>query len=88
MILRRYCPAWLHHGPERLPRRLFARNLPETTPHATSPHPTTQLSTAPLTCAIVLGHEVPHGVVTRPRIDGKDRVAGSIPAGGSTRKHR
>jgi hypothetical protein len=29
--------------------------------------------------------EVVHGVVNPPRIDGKDGVAGSIPAGGSTK---
>jgi hypothetical protein len=36
------------------------------------------------TCAVVWSREVSHGVVNRPRIDGKDGVAGSIPAGGST----
>jgi hypothetical protein len=63
-----------------------ARNLPESTPHVTAPCPTTQSSTALLTCVIVWGREVLHGVVNRRRIDGKDGVAGSIPAGGSPRK--
>src|SRR5215218_9964314 len=39
---------------------------------------TTNLSTAPLACAVVLGREVLGGVVNGPRIDGKDGVAGSI----------
>src|SRR5215211_3829313 len=50
-------------------------------PHAVPRHhPLTVL----LTCAVVWGREVLHGVVSPPRIDGKDGVAGSIPAGGST----
>jgi hypothetical protein len=61
-----------------------ARNLPETTPHATSPRPSTQPSTAPSTRADVWGRQVVHGCVSSRRIDGKDGVAGSIPAGGST----
>ena len=61
-----------------------ARNLPETTLHATSPRHTTQPSTVLLTCAVVRERAVLHGVMNDPRIDGKDGVAGSIPAGGST----
>jgi hypothetical protein len=64
----------------------LARDLPETALRATSPRSTTRPSTAPLTCTVVCGCEVLHGVVNRPRIDGKDGVAGSIPAGGSTNK--
>jgi hypothetical protein len=36
------------------------------------------------TCVTVWAREVLQGVVNHPRIDGKDGVAGSIPAGGST----
>ena len=63
----------------------LARNLPETTPHATSRHPTTRPPTAPFTCAVAWAREVLRGIVNGPRIDGKDGVAGSIPAGGSTK---
>jgi hypothetical protein len=66
------------------PCRVLARDLPETALHVASPRLTTQPSTAALTCAIVWAHEVVRGVVNLPRIDGKDGVAGSIPAGGST----
>jgi hypothetical protein len=62
----------------------LARDLPETALHTTSRRPTTRPSAAPLTCALVLRREVPHGVVNLPHIDGKDGVVGSIPAGGST----
>jgi hypothetical protein len=58
--------------------------LPETTLRATASHPTSRLSTAPLTWAVVWGRVVLQGVVNHRRIDGKDEVAGSIPAGGST----
>jgi hypothetical protein len=62
----------------------LARDLPETALRATSRRPTTQPSAAPPTCAVVRGREVVGGVVNHRRIDGKDGVAGSIPAGGST----
>jgi hypothetical protein len=39
---------------------------------------------APLTCTVTLIREVAHGAVNHRRIDGKDGVAGSIPAGAST----
>ena len=71
-------PSW-HRGCGAL-----ARDLPETALRVTSPRLATQPSTAPLSCADVWGREVLHGVVNPPRIDGKDGVAGSIPAGGST----
>ena len=61
-----------------------ARDLPETALHVASRRPTTQPSTAPFTCAVVWAHEVVRGLVNLRRIDGKDGVAGSIPAGGST----
>jgi hypothetical protein len=62
----------------------LARDLPETALRAASHCPTTRPSTAPLTSVVVWAHEVVRGVVNLPRIDGKDGVAGSIPAGGST----
>jgi hypothetical protein len=68
---RRSCHGW--------PCRVLARDLPETVLHVASRRPTTQPSTAPLTCAIVWAHEVVRGVVNLPRIDGKDGVAGSTP---------
>jgi hypothetical protein len=61
-----------------------ARDLPETKLHAASPRPTIQPVTAPLTCAFVGTREVLHGIVSHRRIDGKDGVAGSIPAALST----
>jgi hypothetical protein len=66
------------------PCRGLARDLPETVLRATSRPPMIQPSAALLTCAVVWVHEVPHGVVNHPRIDGKDGVAGSIPVGCST----
>jgi hypothetical protein len=62
------------------PCQRFARNC--ATRSLTSPHDPT--STAPLTSVVVWAREVLRGVVNSPRIDGKDGVAGSIPAGGST----
>jgi hypothetical protein len=62
----------------------LARNLPETALHAASRRLTTRPSTAPLTSVVVWAREVLQGVVNSPSIDGKDGVAGSIPAGGST----
>jgi hypothetical protein len=41
-----------------------------------------------LVCAIMWAHEVLCAVVNPPRIDGKDGVAGSIPAGRSTTKRQ
>src|SRR5687768_2115404 len=65
------------------PGQGLARDLPETAPRAASPRPTTQPSAAPFTSSVVWEHEVLQGVVNHPRINGKDGVAGSIPAGGS-----
>jgi hypothetical protein len=48
------------------------------------PAPRHDPPTALLTWPDVWGPEVSQGVVNPPRIDGKDGVAGSIPAGGST----
>ena len=61
-----------------------ARDLPETALHATSPRLTPRPSTASLTCVTVWEREVVQGVVNPPHIDGKDGVAGWIPAGAST----
>jgi hypothetical protein len=61
-----------------------ARDLPETALRATSPRPATQPPAVSFTCAVVWARVVRHGVVNHRRIDGKDGVAGSIPAGGST----
>ena len=63
---------------------LLARDLPETALHVTASRPTTRPSAAPSTCADVWGRGVLNGGVNHPRIDGKDGIAGSIPAGGST----
>jgi hypothetical protein len=58
--------------------------LPETPPHAASRHPTPRSPAAPITWAVVWAREALDGGVNPRRIDGKDGVAGSIPAGGST----
>ena len=58
-----------------------ARDSPETALHVTSRGPTPNRSTSALTCRVVWTREVVHGVVNYPRIDGKDGVASSIPAG-------
>jgi moderate conductance mechanosensitive channel len=52
----------------------LARDLPETALHVTSPSPTTQLSIAPFTWAVVWGREVLRGVVNHRRIDGMQGV--------------
>jgi hypothetical protein len=72
-------------GDARQHRRVLrrARDLPETMLRAASLRLTMQSFTAVLTSAVVWGCEVSQGVVNLPRIDGKDGVAGSIPAGGS-----
>jgi hypothetical protein len=57
-----------------------ARDLPETALRTASLRPTTPISAAPLTCLDLRPCEVVHGVVNPRRIDGKDGVAGSIPA--------
>jgi hypothetical protein len=72
--------------PETTPLGALARDLPETALRVTWRRPTTQPSAAPFTCSVVWVGEVVHGDVNHPRIDGKDGVAGSIPAGGSTQK--
>jgi hypothetical protein len=63
----------------------LARDLPETALYVTSGRPTTQPSAAPFTCSVAWVGEVAHGDVNHPHINGKDGVAGSIPAGGSTK---
>jgi hypothetical protein len=61
--------------------RALARDLPETALHATSRRPTTQSPAAPFTCAVVWSCEALRGDLNHRRIDGKDGVAGSTPAG-------
>ena len=60
------------------------QRLPETAPRVTSRRPTARSSAPPFTWAVVRSREVLTGGVNPRRIDGKDGVAGSIPAGGST----
>ena len=62
----------------------LARDLPETALHVALRCLTSQPSTRPPSCANVRARGVLLGVVNQRRIDGKDGVAGSIPAGGST----
>jgi len=62
-----------------------ARDLPETAQRVASRRPTSNLWTAALTCAVVWAREVLRGLANHRSIDGKDGVAGSIPAGGSTK---
>jgi hypothetical protein len=61
-----------------------ARDLPETALHVTSRRLKNRPSTALLTSVVVWAREVLRRVVNSPSINGKDGVAGSIPAGGST----
>ena len=75
----RWCRCSCYGRPRRDPCQRFARNC--ATRSLTSPRDLT--STAPLT-SVVVAREVLRGVVNPRRIDGKDGVAGSIPAGGST----
>jgi hypothetical protein len=71
-------------GPYTTAQGALARDLPETALLVTSRRPTTQPFAAPFTCAIVWARMALRGVANHRRIDGKDGVAGSIPAGGST----
>ena len=66
------------------PAGALARDLPETALHVTLRCRTSQPSTQPPSCANVRARGVLLGGANHPRIDGKDGVAGSIPAGGST----
>jgi hypothetical protein len=61
-----------------------ASDLPAAAPHTASQHPISLSSTGPVTCGSVERREVPRCTPNGPTIDGKDGVAGSIPAGGST----
>jgi hypothetical protein len=62
----------------------LARDLPETGPRVASRHPTTPPLTPPRTCGAVGRSGAPQGLSKGPSVNGKDGVAGSIPAGGST----
>jgi hypothetical protein len=66
------------HG--RVACQRFARNC--ATRNLATPHDSTVGSTS--TCSVAWVGEVAHGGVNSPSINGKDGVAGSIPAGGST----
>ena len=59
------------------PCQIFARNCATRNLR----RPTTQPSAAPFTCSVTWVGEVVHGDVKHLSIDGKDGVAGSIPAG-------
>src|SRR5215203_3444877 len=84
------CPRYRQRGHphrppgHREPEQSLARDLPETALRAASRSLTTQPSAAPATCAIVWVRVALGGVASPPRIDGKDGVADSIPAGSST----
>jgi hypothetical protein len=60
-----------------------ASDLPAAAPHPASQHPISLSSMRPATCGSVERREVPRCPPKGPTIDGKDGVAGSIPAGGS-----
>jgi hypothetical protein len=80
------CLAWLLYlalpGPRMICMR--ASDLPAATPHTASQHPISLSSIRPATCSSIERSEVPRCPPNGPTIDGKDEVAGSIPAGGST----
>jgi hypothetical protein len=62
-------------------RCALARDLPEATLRTTSRRPTPRPSAPPFTCAVAWAREAMQGGVNPRRIDSKDGVAGSIPAG-------
>jgi hypothetical protein len=68
-------------GPRMICMR--ASDLPAAAPHTASQHPISLSSIRPATCGSVERSEVPRCPPNGPTIDGKDGVAGSIPAGGS-----
>jgi hypothetical protein len=61
-----------------------ASDLPAAAPHTASQHPISLSSIRPATCSSIERSEVPRCPPNGPTIDGKDGVAGSIPARGST----
>jgi hypothetical protein len=61
-----------------------ASDLPAAAPHTASQHPICLSSIRLATCGSVERSGVPRCPPNGPTIDGKDGVAGSIPAGGST----
>jgi hypothetical protein len=81
------CLAWLLDlalpGPRMLCMR--ASDLPAAAPHTASQHPISLSSIRPATCSSLERREVPRCPPNGPTIDGKDGVAGSIPARGSTK---
>src|SRR4029453_17028608 len=62
---------------------LRASDLPAAVPHTASQHPVSLSSIRPATCSSIGRSEAPRCPPNGPTIDGKDGVAGSIPAGGS-----
>jgi hypothetical protein len=64
--------------------RMRASDLPAAAPRTASQHPISLSSIRPATCSSLEWSEVPRCPPNGPTIDGKDGVAGSIPAGGST----
>jgi hypothetical protein len=74
-------------GPARRTNDLQrASDLPAAAPHTASQHPISLSSRRPATCSSIERSEVPRCPPNGPTIDGKDGVAGSIPAGGSTKQ--
>ena len=75
------CLAWLLYLPAR-PSMICMRasDLPAATPHTALQHPISLSSIRPSTCGSVERSEVPRCPPNGPTIDGKDGVAGSIPA--------
>jgi hypothetical protein len=67
------------------PTSMRASDLPAAAPHTASQHPTSLSPIRPATCSSIERSEVPRCPPKGPTIDGKDGVAGSIPAGGSTK---
>jgi len=80
------CLAWLLYLPLPGPRMICMRasDLPAAAPHSAAQHPISLSSIRPATCSSIERSEVPRCPPNGPTIDGKDGVAGSIPAGGST----
>jgi hypothetical protein len=63
---------------------LRASDLPAAAPHTASQRPISLSSMRPATCSSIGRSVVPRCLPKGPTIDGKDGVAGSIPAEGST----
>jgi hypothetical protein len=75
---------WRRRSCQRRSRRVLARDLPDTALRVALRCLTSHPSAASFTCSVAWVGWVAHGDVNSPSINGKDGVAGSIPAGGST----